>query len=96
MTGAMGAGKSTIIQKLAGRAIVCVPEHAREYRYNTRVFWFEGWRDICAKDDERKMEYEAAAAFGHRVRAIYEALDYEIVPVPQESIAYFIASALNV
>ncbi len=170
LTGAMGAGKSTIIEKLTERAIACVPEPARpilreqrlkkasgvpeidpdlftrlmlsramhqfesqaaetgpiifdrgipdmiayaesfsldtelyrnaarEYRYNRRVFWFEGWREIYAKDDERKMEYEAAAAFGRSARAIYEALDYEVVPVPLESIedrVDFIVSALD-
>ncbi len=170
LTGAMGAGKSTIIEKIAERAIICVPEPARpilreqrlikargvpeadpdlftqlmlsrathqfesripsgrpvifdrgipdmiayaelfslsteiyrnaalEYRYNRKVFWFEGWRDIYAKDEERKMEFEAAAAFGHRVRAIYEALDYEVVPVPPVPIADrvdFILSALD-
>lgn len=170
LTGAMGAGKSTVIDMIRGRGTVCLPEPARpilreqrlikasgvpesdpdlftrlmlsramhqfesqaassrtivfdrgvpdmiayaelfslspeiyrnaagEYRYNRKVFWFQGWRDIYAKDDERKMEFEAAAAFGHRVRTIYEALDYMIVPVPLVSIADrvdFILDALN-
>ena len=170
LTGAMGAGKSTIMEKIAERAMACVPEPARpilreqrlirsggvpesdpdlftrlmlsramhqfeaqaaaagpvifdrgipdmiayaelfsldtgiyrnaarEYRYNTRVFWFEGWRDIYAKDDERKMEYEAATAFGRKAREVYESLAYEIVPVPRAAIedrVNFILSAVG-
>ena len=48
------------------------------YRYNPRVFVLPGWPDIYATDSERRMTYEAAEAFGKRVRGLYVELGYSV------------------
>jgi predicted ATPase len=57
-----------------------------QYRYNPRVFFFEGWEEIYTTDLERKMSFEGARLFGERVRVIYQQLGYQLVNVPFQSI----------
>jgi len=68
------------------------------FRYETHVFFFPGWKEIYATDDERKMSFEAANAFGDNVRKIYQNCDYSIIDVPYvspEERAHFIIEQLN-
>jgi predicted ATPase len=59
---------------------------ANHYKYNRNVFWFEGWKDIYKTDEERKMDFQQASAFGERARDIYRELGYEVIQVPRLSI----------
>jgi predicted ATPase len=56
------------------------------YRYNPRVFFFDGWEEIYTNDAERKIGFEGARMFGASVRLIYQKLGYQIVKVPFLSI----------
>lgn len=60
---------------------------AGEHRYNRRVFALPSWPEIYVTDDERRMSYEGAAAFGDRVRSAYEQHGYDIVDVPRDTVA---------
>lgn len=57
-----------------------------QYRYNPKVFYFEGWEAIYTTDSERRMSFEEARMFGERVRVLYQQLGYQIVNVPLQSI----------
>lgn len=59
--------------------------HVDDRRYDDRVFVLPAWREIYATDDERKMTFEMAQAFGEDLRHIYERLGYEIVDVPKDT-----------
>ena len=61
------------------------PPRVDDYRYHDRVFVLPAWREIYATDDERKMTFEMAKAFGEDVRCIYEGLGYEIIDVPKDT-----------
>jgi predicted ATPase len=61
------------------------PPRVDDRRYHDRVFVLPAWREIYATDDERKMTFEMAEAFGEDVRRIYEGLGYEIVNVPKDT-----------
>lgn len=56
---------------------------AKQFRYNTKVLVLPGWEAIYQTDDERTMSFEQAKAFGDQVSALYEALGYDIIEVPQ-------------
>jgi len=58
---------------------------ARTYRYNSKVFLFEGWEEIYTTDDERKMTYQQANKFGERVSEIYKDLGYNVIKMPKVS-----------
>jgi predicted ATPase len=59
---------------------------SEQYRYNPRVFFFDGWEAIYTNDSERKISFEGASIFGASVRLIYQKLGYQIVEVPFQSI----------
>lgn len=59
---------------------------AMEFRYAARVFHFAGWEEIYTTDEERKIGFEGANAFGLATRSICEALGYSVLEVPQISI----------
>ena len=59
---------------------------AKEFRYNTTVFYFPAWEEIYTTDSERKMSFEDAKAFGAVVRSIYEKFGYRILEVPRFSV----------
>lgn len=59
---------------------------SRRCRYEDAVFVLPGWAEIYVTDSERRMTFEAARAFGDRVREIYEGLGYTIVEVPRDSV----------
>ena len=56
---------------------------AAAYRYHPNVFWFSGWETIYTTDEERKMSYPQAQAFGNRVADIYRSLGYTLIEVPK-------------
>jgi predicted ATPase len=57
------------------------------HRYGSVVFVLPSWREIYVTDGERTMTFEAAQAFGNRVREIYADLGYELVEVPCDTVA---------
>jgi len=59
---------------------------SNEFRYNPTVFYFAGWEAIYTNDEERKITFEGAQAFGIDVKTIYERLGYRILEVPRLSI----------
>jgi len=61
------------------------PPRVDDHRYDDRVFVLPAWREIYVTDDERKMTFEMAEAFGENVQRIYEGLGYEIVEVPKDT-----------
>jgi predicted ATPase len=72
---------------------------AAVHRYNDRVFVLPSWSEIYVTDSERRMTFEAAEAFGKRVRRIYVELGYSIVDVPCDPVvarARFILDSLGV
>ncbi|MGJ3264330.1 MAG: AAA family ATPase [Salinarimonas sp.] len=56
---------------------------AQAYRYAPQAFVAPDWPEIYATDDERRMSYEEARAFGARLRAIYAELGYALVELPR-------------
>ena len=44
---------------------------AKEFRYNTTVFYFPAWEEIYTNDSERKMSFEKANEFGALVEGVY-------------------------
>ena len=59
---------------------------AKEFGYNTTVFYFPAWEEIYINDSERKKSFEEAKAFGDVVRSIYEKFGYRILEVPRFSL----------
>lgn len=59
---------------------------SQTFRYNPTVFYFAGWQEIYTTDEERKIDFAGAQAFGLDVKAIYERLGYRILEVPRLSI----------
>jgi predicted ATPase len=58
---------------------------AELYRSHSRVFFAPNWRAIYATDEERTMTFEASAAMGESLRAIYQKLGYQVIDLPFES-----------
>src|SRR5262245_34443264 len=59
---------------------------AAGHRYQDPVFALPSWREIYVTDSDRRMTFEAASAFGARVRTIYEDLGYDIIDVPCDTV----------
>lgn len=71
---------------------------ADTHRYNELVFVTPSWPEIYVTDDERKMSFEAADAFGRNIRDIYARLGYTLVDVPRDgpaARARFIATTVG-
>ena len=65
------------------------------HRYDHPVFALPAWPEIYVTDGDRRMTFDAAQAFGDRVRKIYLDLGYSILDVPHDSVearASFIAA----
>ena len=56
---------------------------ARRHRYNPRVFLLPAQEGIYRQDDERKMTFAEAHAFGEIIRQAYEELGYAVVELPE-------------
>jgi predicted ATPase len=59
---------------------------AQERRYNEAVFVLPSWIDIYTTDDDRKMTFAQADAFGRLVREIYVELGYIVVDIRSDTI----------
>jgi predicted ATPase len=59
---------------------------AAAHRYDDPVFVLPSWPEIYVTDSERRMTFEAAQAFGDRVRSIYVELGYSVVDVPRDTV----------
>jgi predicted ATPase len=59
---------------------------AAAHRYHDPVFVLPSWPEIYVTDDERRMTFEAAEAFGERVRSIYVELGYSVGEVPRDAV----------
>lgn len=58
---------------------------AATFRYAPSAFVTPDWPEIYATDDERKMTYEEARAFGVSLREIYSGLGYALIELPRAS-----------
>ena len=71
---------------------------AARYRYHHVVFVLPAWPEIYLTDDERRMSFRDAAAFGDQLRDIYEELGYVLVEVPRAPVgerAAFVIRAVS-
>jgi predicted ATPase len=59
---------------------------SRRYRYDEVVFVLPAWPEIYVTDADRRMTFEAARAFGERVRDVYLDLGYTIIEVPCDTV----------
>ncbi|MDF1654154.1 MAG: AAA family ATPase [Coxiellaceae bacterium] len=59
---------------------------ANDYRYNQTVFFAPGWEAIYSNDEDRKISYADAYAFGENLKSIYLNLDYDLVELPCSSV----------
>ena len=55
----------------------------RAHPYEREVLWFEPWEAIYTQDEERRLDFAGAAAFGDLLAEGYRTCDYRLVPVPQ-------------
>lgn len=81
------------IPDVMGYLLLCglpIPDHlhraAELCRYNCRVFIAPHWPDIYRQDAERHQSPEEASATCDIMSHIYEALGYELVPLPLASV----------
>lgn len=84
--------------ELFGLDLQVYKQAAKLYPYNTTVFITPDWPEIYTTDDERKMTYPQAKAFGDRLREIYVELGYSLLEIPKASAlkrSQFIASFLQ-
>lgn len=70
---------------LAGLNLAHIQKAAEKYRYNNLVFFAPAWEEIYTTDEERKMSFEAAKAFGEDLRNIYLNLGYKIIDLPLDA-----------
>ena len=65
--------------------------HVREAvaarRYQTDVFFLPAWQEIYRTDDERRLDFHGARAFGALIRTAYQDSGYRLVDVPKASIS---------
>jgi predicted ATPase len=68
-----------------------VPPHVanavQHYRYNRRVFIAPPWREIFTQDTERKQTFDEAVRTCESLARTYESHGYELVALPQASVA---------
>jgi predicted ATPase len=95
ITGPPGSGKTPIVDELValigyaelfGLDTSDAAKAAAAHRYHDPVFVLPSWPDIYVTDSERRMTFEAAEAFGDRVRSIYVELGYSVVEVPRDTV----------
>jgi predicted ATPase len=56
---------------------------ANTFRYNQKVFFTPSWKEIYREDQDRKISFEEADAFGEIIRGNYTSLGYEILEIPR-------------
>lgn len=55
-------------------------------RYRKRVFFLPPWEEIYHADDERRLDFSGAKAFGALTRAGFISAGYEMIDVPKTSV----------
>lgn len=55
---------------------------ARRHSFNTTVYVAPDWEKIYETDNERKMTFEQASAFGKIIREVFTELSYNLVDLP--------------
>ena len=58
--------------------------HSRRYRL--QVFFLPAWPNIYQSDEERRLDFAGAEAFGGLTRAGFLSADYELIGVPKISV----------
>lgn len=65
------------------------PSRARQaaeaHRYEPTVFFTPSWREIYTTDDDRRMTFDQADAFGRRLAKVYSDLGYTLTDVPRDT-----------
>ena len=56
-------------------------------RYQPLVFFLPAWLEIYQSDEERRLDFAGAAAFGERTRQAYSRSGYVILDVPKTTLA---------
>lgn len=67
--------------------------------YRSPVFFLPAWQEIYQQDEDRRLDFAGAAAFGNLTRRAYLSSGYELIEVPKASIparAEFILATLDV
>ncbi|MEM7457975.1 MAG: ATP-binding protein [Pseudomonadota bacterium] len=59
----------------------------KRMRYQPLIFFLPAWRDIYHSDQERRLDFAGAAAFGDLTRQAYRQSGYVILDVPKTSLA---------
>ena len=59
----------------------------RRRPYRAPVYFFPAWRDIFRNDEERKLDFAGALAFGKLIERAYLSAGYEVIHVPETSVA---------
>ncbi|MDF9798891.1 putative ATPase [Catalinimonas alkaloidigena] len=83
---------------LFGLDLQVYQQAAERYPYHATVFVTPDWPEIYTTDDERKMTYLQAKAFGDKLREIYIELGYSLYELPKTSASHraqFIISFLQ-
>ena len=58
---------------------------ANTFRYNKKVFFTPSWKEIYQTDQERKISFDEADAFGEIIKANYLNLGYDVLDVPKDT-----------
>lgn len=61
---------------------VPIRETCLAHRYNQTVLYLPAWAEIYVQDEERRMTFDAAKAFGDGIIQAYEEAGYRLVFVP--------------
>lgn len=59
----------------------------KRIRYQPTAFFLPAWQDIYQSDQERRLDFAGAAAFGDLTRQAYRQSGYVILDVPKTSLA---------
>ncbi|MEO1554042.1 MAG: ATP-binding protein [Pseudomonadota bacterium] len=59
----------------------------RTMRYQPLVFFLPAWDEIYRSDEERRLDFEGATAFGDLTRQAYRKSGYVLLDVPKASLA---------
>jgi len=69
------------------------------FRYEPAVLFFEPWSAIYTTDEERRLDFDGAVAFGEALRDTYVRCGYSIVTVPRGAVderAAFVRRAIEI
>ena len=69
-----------------GLADAHVREEIRARPYRSPVFFLPAWSEIYCQDDERKLDFEGADAFGALIAEAYRTSGYDLIHVPKASL----------